>query len=155
VKDASYTGERLEQLFRIPAGIKQKVKNLPLDSITIGLVILPFIIGLPVTISYKLWFEILRGAQPRAWDGTGHYSIAYIYGQTIFPNTFGWTQSYFAGMPFPNFYPPLFYWCVALLDRATPLPFNWAFKLMVALPVLLLPASICSNSRSKVNPHNG
>jgi len=45
-------------------------------------------------------------------------------------------------MPFPNFYPPLFYWCVALLHHTHVFYFASAFKLMVALPVLLLPAAI-------------
>ncbi|MBI3653598.1 MAG: hypothetical protein HY231_21415 [Acidobacteria bacterium] len=45
-------------------------------------------------------------------------------------------------MPFPNFYPPLFYWCVALLHHTHLVSFGTAFKLMVALPVLLLPAAV-------------
>src|SRR6266404_4350732 len=90
----------------------------------------------------KLWVAIWRGELSRAWDGTGHSAIAQIYDQTIFPNTFGWTGSYFGGMPFPNFYPPLFYWCVALLHHTHLFSFASSFKLMVVLPVLLMPAAI-------------
>jgi hypothetical protein len=57
-----------------------------------------------------------------------------------FPDTFGWTQSYFGGMPFPNFYPPLFYWCVALLHHTQLFSFEMAFKLMTAWPIILMPA---------------
>ena len=45
-------------------------------------------------------------------------------------------------MPFPNFYPPLFYWLVALLHHTHLFSFNAAFKLVMALPLLLLPAAI-------------
>ncbi len=97
---------------------------------------------LPVAINTKLWIIVWRGLRPRAWDGTGHYGLAQVYSQTIFPESFGWAGGYFAGMPFPNFYPPFFYWCVALLDHTRLFSFETAFKLVVALPVLFLPASV-------------
>ncbi len=97
---------------------------------------------LPVALSQKLWLEIWRGARPRAWDGTGHFAIAQIFDQTIFPDTFGWTHAYFAGMPFPNFYPPLFYWCVALLHHTGLFSFAAAFKLVLTIPVLLMPIAM-------------
>jgi hypothetical protein len=100
------------------------------------------VIGVPLALTSKLWAAVWRGELARAWDGTGHSAIAQIYDQTIFPNTFGWTGNYFGGMPFPNFYPPLFYWCVGLLHHTHLLSFASAFKLMVILPVLLMPAAI-------------
>jgi hypothetical protein len=104
----------------------------------------PFLVTiLPVASSYKLWHNIWLGGQPRAWDGTGHYAIAQIYARSIFPGTFGWTNNYFAGMPFPNFYPPLFYWCVGLLYHTHLVSFATAFKTILLLPVLLMPASLC------------
>jgi hypothetical protein len=90
----------------------------------------------------QLWSNVWEGLRPRAWDGTGHYALAQIYDQSIFPDTFGWTHAYFAGMPFPNFYPPLFYWCVALLHHTHLISFAAAFKLVLALPVILLPAAV-------------
>ena len=96
----------------------------------------------PVVLTWKVWAAIWRGEFSRAWDGTGHSAIAQIYDQAIFPNTFGWTLSYFGGMPFPNFYPPLSYWCVALLHHTHLFSFASSFKLMVVLPVLLMPAAI-------------
>lgn len=97
---------------------------------------------LPILLNRSFWGEVWHGARARAWDGTGHYALAQLYDQTIFPDTFGWTHAYFAGLPFPNFYPPLFYWLVALLHHTHLLSFVSAFKLVVALPVLLLPAAI-------------
>lgn len=71
---------------------------------------------------------------PRAWDGSGHYGIAQIYAQSIFPDTFGWTNAHLGGMPFPHFYPRLFFWCVAFLVRTHLFSFMTAFKLIVILP---------------------
>ncbi len=97
---------------------------------------------LPIALGGKLWQEVWQGTRPSAWDGTGHYSVAQIYSQSIFPDTFGWTHAYFAGMPFPNFYPPVFYWCVALLHHTGLLSFAASFKLVAFLPVLLMPACL-------------
>jgi hypothetical protein len=109
--------------------------------------------ALPVALSQKLWLEVWRGGRPHAWDGTGHFAIAQIYDQTIFPDTFGWTHAYFGGMPFPNFYPPVFYWLVGLLHHTPLFSFNTAFKIMVALPVLLMPAAVWLLARA-VSDHS-
>jgi len=98
--------------------------------------------ALPVLLSGKLSLAIWRGILSRAWDGSGHSAIAQIYDQSIFPDTFGWTDAYFGGMPFPNFYPPVFYWCVALLHHTHVFSFTTAFKLVMTLPVLLIPATM-------------
>jgi hypothetical protein len=97
---------------------------------------------LPIVLCRSLLLAIWRSGVPRAWDGTGHYGIAQIYAQTIFPDTFGWTNAHLAGMPFPNFYPPLFFWCVAFLAKMQLFSFLTAFKLIVLLPLLLIPAAI-------------
>jgi hypothetical protein len=98
--------------------------------------------ALPVLLTTGLWGEIWRGVRAQAWDGSGHYALARVYADTIFPDTFGWTDAFFAGTALPNFYPPLFYWLVALLQRSGLAGFNAAFKLVLALPMLLLPAAL-------------
>jgi hypothetical protein len=74
--------------------------------------------ALPIGVLHEMLWYIWQGGLPRAWDGTGHYGIGQIYNAGIFPDTFGWTHAYFGGMPFPNFYPPLFFWCASLLNHA-------------------------------------
>ena len=98
--------------------------------------------GLPLALTSPLWLQVWHGTRPRATNGSGHYAIAQLYDQTIFPDTFGWTHAYFGGMPFPNFYPPLFYWLVALLHHTHIFSFAAAFKLVMALPLLFMPAAI-------------
>jgi hypothetical protein len=106
------------------------------------LIQLSFIITLPVILSRRLWQEIWSGVRSHAWDGTGHSAVAQIYNQSIFPDTLGWTHAFFGGMPLPNFYPPLFYWLVALLAHTHLFSLTTAFKLIVIIPVLLMPVAL-------------
>src|SRR5690242_219775 len=107
---------------------------------TIGALL--YVTLLPIVIYNDRLLDVWRAGWPRAWDGTGHFGIAQIYAQSIFPDTFGWTNAHLGGMPFPNFYPPLFFWCVALLAKTQLFSFLAAFKLMVLLPLLLIPAAL-------------
>jgi hypothetical protein len=112
--------------------------------VTPGLRLLP-IVGvtvLPLLFAGELRQVVWNGVRPRAWDGSGHFAVAQLYSQSIFPDTFGWTPAFFDGMPVPNFYPPLFYWSVALLHHSHLVSFLTAFKLAVVVPVLMLPAAI-------------
>lgn len=97
---------------------------------------------LPLALTSFIWLEVVRGSASRAIDGSGHFAIAQIYDQTIFPETFGWTNAYFAGLPFPNFYPPLFFWLVSLLHHSHLFSFATAFKLVVAVPLILMPLAV-------------
>jgi len=99
-----------------------------------------FMSAFAFVVTHRIVLNVINTGPPRAWDGTGHFAVAQIYDNSIFPDTFGWVDSYFAGMPFPNFYPPLFFWLVALLHHSHLLTFAAAFKLMVLLPLLLMPA---------------
>jgi hypothetical protein len=94
---------------------------------------------IPVALTSFIWIEVVRGVASRAIDGSGHYAAAQIYDREIFPDTFGWTNGYFAGMSLPNFYPPLFFWTVSFLHHTHLFSFATAFKLLIGLPLLLLP----------------
>ncbi len=123
----------------LPTVRKIKILVLQLSSYrTIGGLL--YVTLLPIIFNSDRLVDIWRSGLPRAWDGTGHYGIAQIYAQSIFPDTFGWTNAHLGGMPFPNFYPPLFFWCVAPLAKV--FSFLTAFKLMVTLPLLLIPVAL-------------
>ncbi len=97
---------------------------------------------LPVYVTANLWRDMWNGIRVRAWDGSGHYVFGEIYSKTIFPDTFGWIHAFFNGMPFPNFYPPLLHWCSAFLHATGLFSFLTSFKIMIALPTLLIPVVI-------------
>lgn len=100
-----------------------------------------FVTAIPIPFTTELWSEVWTGVRPQAWDGSGHFALAQIYSQSTFPDIFGWTDTFFAGIPHPNNYPPLFYWLIALLDRLPFISFLTAFKIVLTLPTLLLPAA--------------
>jgi len=110
---------------------------------------------LPVALTSFVWLEVIHGIASRAIDGSGHFAMAQIYDQSIFPDTFGWTNAYFAGMPFPNFYPPLFFWLVSLLHHTGLLSLGAAFKVMLAVPLIFMPLAfwIVSYLHSGRNQH--
>src|SRR6266851_9858195 len=104
---------------------------------------------------HAFWTDIWKLGPPRGWNASGHYANALIYAKDVFPDTFGWTKAYFFGMPFPNSYPPFFYYCVAILNRLFGVPLDTSFKLVVALPVLSVPSLLavfsfrfCSDRRT-------
>ncbi|HRC85183.1 MAG TPA: hypothetical protein PK413_06210, partial [Thermoanaerobaculia bacterium] len=77
---------------------------------------------------------------PGGWDGVAHFSVAELYARKVFPACSGWLSEYFGGMPFPDFYPPLFYFLVAALIRAGLAPdvafLGFQTLLSAAVPVL-------------------
>lgn len=101
--------------------------------------VLALVVLFPVALTSFIWLEVIRGIASRAIDGSGHFAIGQIYDQSIFPDTFGWTNAYFGGMSFPNFYPPLFFWLVSLLHHTGLLSFGAAFKLVIGVPLIIMP----------------
>jgi hypothetical protein len=77
-----------------------------------------------------------------AWDGSSHHAITEIYSTLIFPETFGWADATFGGIPYPNFYPPAQVWFTALLQHLNLFSSGAAFKLAVLIPVFLLPIAV-------------
>ena len=100
---------------------------------------LALVILFPVALTSFIWLEVIRGVASRAIDGSGHFAIGQIYDQSIFPDTFGWTNAYFGGMSFPNFYPPLFFWLVSLVHHTGLFSYGAAFKLVVGAPLIIMP----------------
>jgi len=77
-----------------------------------------------------------------AWDGSSHQAIAEIHSTSIFPETFGWADAAFGGMPYPNFYPPAQVWLAVLLHHLRLFSSGSAFKLAALIPVFLMPLAV-------------
>ena len=73
-----------------------------------------------------------------AWDGSAHLAILQAYDSRIYPDVFGWLFSYFAGMPFPLFYPPLLYWLSASAHKLGA-PLDTSLKCLVLGSEFALP----------------
>ncbi len=80
------------------------------------------------------------------WDGTSHYAITKYYAQNIFPNIYGWVPNYYAGMPFPLFYPPLFYFLIAWIHSLTNISIAVIFKGVLLFTTISFPILIYRGS---------
>jgi len=127
---------------------KSRVARKPLGNFGVTTITL-----LPVVLTFRFWMSAVHAGVPRSFDGSGHLGISRIYDAAIFPDTFGWTKAYFCGMPFPNYYPPLFYWLVSALHKLG-MGIDSALKLMVFVPVLLMPAAVWTFTRAATGRQN-
>ena len=79
-------------------------------------------------------------------DGSGHVAALYLYSLHTYPNIQGWLPEFFGGMPFPIFYPPLFYWIGATLMKLG-LSAPVSAKLLTTFSFLALPGVLFSLGR--------
>jgi dolichyl-phosphate beta-glucosyltransferase len=99
-----------------------------------------FIILLAI-VNYKFIDMFFNLPTITGWDGSGHVAIAKIYAENIFPSLWGWTNNFFAGMPFPLFYPPTLFFIVAAIWNLFPgFDFDFIFKSTVIFIILITPA---------------
>lgn len=88
-------------------------------------------------------------------DTVAHHYLAGHLSRTLFGHgrIVSWAQGWWCGFPAFQFYFPLPYILIALLDLA--LPFNVAFKLVTVLGIFLLPAAAWTFSRRLRLPEPG
>lgn len=76
------------------------------------------------------------------WDGAQHYAINKAYSDIIFPKLQGIIPNWYAGLPWPTFYPPLFTYTMAILAHVLPLSyftiFHWLFLILTFIFPLLV-----------------
>jgi hypothetical protein len=80
----------------------------------------------------------------KAWDGSGHTLAAEYFSSDIFPEASGWIFNQIGGEPFPNFYPPLFYFLTAAAYR---LGSADLVKFFVAVFLIAIPVGVWRLSR--------
>src|SRR5438094_259764 len=84
--------------------------------------------ALTILLNWPVLEAFWHSPQIGSFDGMSHLAIGEYYAKHIFPKTWGWVPYWFAGMPFPNFYPPLFYFLTALLYNVFPFSYAFAVK---------------------------
>jgi len=65
--------------------------------------------------------------------------LVQLYASHVFPNVIGWLPEPYGGIPFPVFYPPLFYWSGAVFMKLTGLSAPLAVKILTTLSFAALP----------------
>ena len=80
-----------------------------------------------------------RNRFSKAWDGSGHTLTANYFSSDIFPEASSWLFNQIGGEPFPNFYPPLFYFLIAIANH---LGFTDPIRFLVIVFLIAMPISI-------------
>ena len=84
---------------------------------------------------FKFWtYPLVAGA-----DGSGHVAALHLYSKHVYPALDGWIPELFGGMPFPVYYPPLFYWSGASMMLLTRMDAAVCAKLLTILSFAALP----------------
>jgi hypothetical protein len=95
-----------------------------------------------ILLNLQTFSDFVTNPYISGWDGAAHASIGYQYYQSIFPHTWGWLPIWYKGMPFPQFYPPVFYFLIAVLAKVLPVSYFWIFKGVILLTMLSIPGLI-------------
>lgn len=95
-------------------------------------------------LNWKLISFQLTSLIPYGFDLSGHFAIGKWYADNVFPSTWGWTNSWYFGMPFPQFYPPLFPILLAVLTKILPLSYDTLANTTLLLSIFLIPVLIYS-----------
>lgn len=88
-------------------------------------------------------FEYIKTPLISGGDAPSYIGVGQYYAEHIFPSTWGWIPNWFAGMPFPQFYPPLIFILTALFSKIFFfLSYITIFKLFSLSVQILVPVSI-------------
>ncbi len=93
-----------------------------------------------------LW-NFWRSAAVSGVDGSGHVAAVALYATHVYPDIHGWLPEFFGGMPFPVFYPPLFYWFAATLMKFSGIDATSAAKIITISSFAALPYALLSVGR--------
>lgn len=101
-----------------------------------------FLWGLLFILNADFFINFIKLDLIHSIDGSSHAAIGEYYAEHIFPKTWGWIPVWFGGMPFPQFYPPLFYFVIALFSKILPFNYILIFKffilgLLFTIPILI------------------
>ncbi len=89
------------------------------------------------------------------YDGQSHMAVAQYYANNIFPRTWGWIPEWYGGMPFPEFYPPLFYFLMAVFSKILPFSFISIFKAFTLILFLSIPGLLALVARRLISTSGG
>jgi hypothetical protein len=91
-------------------------------------------------INFDLLTQLVSNLVIPGWDGAAHLSIGQVYAEQIFPFTWGWVDNWYLGIPFPQFYPPAFYFLIALFSKVLFFfEYEVVFRLFVVINLIITP----------------
>jgi hypothetical protein len=116
-------------------------RTLPTSARNLSLVV--FFAVATLAVNREVFETLWRSHHIAGYDGTSHAVVGEYYAKHIFPKTWGWMPHWFAGMPFPQFYPPLFYFLAAVLYHLLPFSYGTIIKGLLTVLTALLPGLSC------------
>jgi len=93
-----------------------------------------------------LW-RFAHAAAVSGVDGSGHVAALHLYATHVYPYLHGWLPEFFGGMPFPVFYPPMFYWIGATLMKLGGIDATMAAKIITIGSFAILPYALFTVGR--------
>jgi hypothetical protein len=117
------------------SSVARRIKNSPWTMAAVGALLL-FLANIAL---FEAFFKIPTVA---GWDGSSHAAIGYYYATHIFPKTWGWIKVWYSGMPFPQFYPPAFYFMLACVYKIIPVSYFLIFKIFSFILLASVPGLI-------------
>lgn len=90
-------------------------------------------------VNYSYFINYIYSPGTAGVDAIWHLMASQYYSEHIFPAVWGMADKWFFGMPFPQFYPPLFYFLNAIFFRVSGLDFDLSFRLLTVLSVIAIP----------------
>lgn len=119
-------------------------EKIPLKTRNIFTKYLPLLILLLVTLFYTFSFfkGYIKSDVIGGWDGAQHYAMNKIYSDKIFPNFSGIVKEWYAGTPWPTFYPPLFTYSMAVIAHVLPFTYFDIFKYLFLILTFTFPLLI-------------
>lgn len=109
-----------------------------------------------LVLGLHLWWLLLSGRYLWSYwanesiagaDGSAHVAALHLYSTYVYPDILGWVPEFFGGMPFPVYYPPLFYWLGATIIKLGGVDANLAAKIMTTASFAALPGAILGLGR--------
>lgn len=76
-------------------------------------------LSISIIIQFDVFTSFISLPYITGWDGSSHFGVMEIYSKNIFPSVWGWENNWYAGIPFPIFYPPLVYYFGSIVARIT------------------------------------
>ena len=108
---------------------------------------LAFVVILTFVLTFQYFSEYLQLEYVTGWDGSSHFAAIKYYSDNIFPELFGWMDSWNSGQPWPLGYPPLFIYIYGFLFQLFPGSELAIFKLSFVFLTFLLPILVFTFSK--------
>jgi len=98
-------------------------------------------------LSGRFFWSFWTNAAAGGADGSGHVAVLHLYATHIYPDIQGWLPEFFGGMPFPIYYPPLFYWLGATIIKVAGIDATLAAKILTTASFAGLPGALFGLAR--------